>query len=199
MNDDDVTRSKGPGSWADADMLQVCNFGQGGAAAGGRGDHGMTLEEYRAEYSIWAVFASPMIISANLVTVCHRHNGPPAGAGTYTHTHARARIHTRAIFSLPPLSPLSSLLSPLSSLLFFSFSMFLFLSTHTLHHTHTHAPKHKHRLPPPPARPFLLRSYDVVQIADTYPDCLAMLKNKELISISQDPLGAAGKMIRQRR
>lgn len=93
----------GPGSWADADMLQVCNFGQGGAAAGGRGDHGMTLEEYRAEYSIWAVFASPMIISANLVT-----------------------------------------------------------------------------------------------IADTYPDCLAMLKNKELISISQDPLGAAGKMIRQR-
>ena len=92
----------GPGSWADADMLQVCNYGQGGAKAGGTHDKGMTLEEYRASYSIWAVFASPMIISADLRTLEQDH-----------------------------------------------------------------------------------------------PDCLAMLKNRELIAISQDPLGIAGGLIRQ--
>ena len=51
----------GPGTWADADMLQVCNYGKGGTNAGGRNDTGMTLEEYRASYSIWAVLASPII------------------------------------------------------------------------------------------------------------------------------------------
>jgi len=92
----------GPGTWADADMLQVCNYGQGGTDAGGRGDDGMTLEEYRASYSIWAMFASPIIISANLMTLEKEH-----------------------------------------------------------------------------------------------PECLAMLKNKELLAISQDPLGIAGKLVRQ--
>ena len=78
----------GPGSWADADMLQVCNCktnapsdlhvcrladaesicadGKGGTNAGGRDDGGMTLEEYRASYSIWAVLASPIIISYSI-------------------------------------------------------------------------------------------------------------------------------------
>lgn len=64
----------GPGSWADADMLHVCNYGEGGADAGGRGDGGMTLGEYRASYSIWAVLASPMIISADLRTLATKHS-----------------------------------------------------------------------------------------------------------------------------
>ena len=63
----------GPGSWADGDMLQVCNYGEGGKDAGGRGDGGMTLEEYRASLSIWAVLASPIIISADLRTLRQRH------------------------------------------------------------------------------------------------------------------------------
>eukprot|EP00041_Stephanoeca_diplocostata_P012988 m.221034 g.221034 ORF g.221034 m.221034 type:complete len:207 (+) comp19178_c0_seq10:238-858(+) len=63
----------GPGTWADADMLQVCNYGRGGPNAGGRGDGGMTLEEYRSSYSIWAVLASPMILSADLRTLEHDH------------------------------------------------------------------------------------------------------------------------------
>jgi len=63
----------GPGSWADADMLQVCNYGKGGTNAGGRNDGGMTLEEYRASYSIWAVLASPMIISADLRSLKQEH------------------------------------------------------------------------------------------------------------------------------
>ena len=54
-------------------MLQVCNYGKGGTNAGGRGDGGMTLEEYRASYSIWAVFASPIIISADLRTLAQEH------------------------------------------------------------------------------------------------------------------------------
>lgn len=92
----------GPGTWADGDMLMVCNFGGGGANAGGRGDGGMTLEEYRTSYSLWALLASPIIISADLRSLALEH-----------------------------------------------------------------------------------------------PDCLAMLKNKELIAISQDPAGIAGRLISQ--
>lgn len=33
----------------------------------------MTLEEYRAAYSIWAVFASPIIISADVRTLAREH------------------------------------------------------------------------------------------------------------------------------
>ena len=39
-----------PGSWNDADMLQVCAFGKGASPGGG-----MTLTEYRAHYSVWAI------------------------------------------------------------------------------------------------------------------------------------------------
>ena len=46
-----------PGSWNDADMLQVCNFGKGHSPGSG-----MTLAEYRAHYSVWAVLASPLIL-----------------------------------------------------------------------------------------------------------------------------------------
>lgn len=47
-----------PGSWNDADMLQVCNLGLHST--------GMTREEYRASFSIWSVMASPLILSADL-------------------------------------------------------------------------------------------------------------------------------------
>ena len=63
----------GPGSWADGDMLHVCNYGKGGADAGGRNDGGMTLEEYRASYSVYAVLASPIIISADLRSIEREH------------------------------------------------------------------------------------------------------------------------------
>jgi alpha-galactosidase len=60
----------GPGSWNDADMLQLCTYGKGGTphSAGG-----MTLAEYRAHYSVWAVLASPLIISADLRTIQQEH------------------------------------------------------------------------------------------------------------------------------
>lgn len=63
----------GPGSWADGDMLQVCNYGEGGVHAGGGHGSGMTLAEYAASLSIWAVLASPIIISADVRTVGQRH------------------------------------------------------------------------------------------------------------------------------
>jgi alpha-galactosidase len=83
-------------------MLMVCNFGRGGANAGGRHDGGMTLEEYRTSLSLYAVLASPIIISADLRSVASEHA-----------------------------------------------------------------------------------------------ECLAMLKNEEVIAISQDPLGAAGRLVSQ--
>ena len=70
---------------------------------GGWNDGGMPLEEYRASYSVYAVLASPIIISADLRTLPTEH-----------------------------------------------------------------------------------------------PDCLAMLKNKELLAVSQDPLAKLGRLLRQR-
>eukprot|EP01043_Picozoa_sp_COSAG02_P002482 COSAG02_NODE_57_length_43668_cov_118.217196_19_plen_612_part_00 len=60
----------GPGSWNDADMLQLCTYGKGGTP---HSTGGMTLAEYRAHYSVWAVLASPLIISADLRTIKEQH------------------------------------------------------------------------------------------------------------------------------
>jgi len=54
-----------PGGWNDADMLQVCNYGHHNG--------GMTLTEYQAEYSLWAIFASPLILSADLRSIATDH------------------------------------------------------------------------------------------------------------------------------
>ena len=59
-----------PGSWNDADMLQLCTFGLGRTEKGGTG---MTLTEYRSHYSVWAVLASPLILSADLRTIKAKH------------------------------------------------------------------------------------------------------------------------------
>jgi alpha-galactosidase len=40
----------GPSSWNDADMLQVCNYGEGYTPGGG-----MSLSEYRVHYTVWAI------------------------------------------------------------------------------------------------------------------------------------------------
>lgn len=57
-----------PGSWNDADMLQLCTYGKGRTPG-----EGMTLAEYRAHYSVWAVMASPLILSADLRTIARDH------------------------------------------------------------------------------------------------------------------------------
>jgi len=49
----------GPGSWNDADILEVCNDGHVNG--------GMTLNEYIASFSLWSIFASPLIISVNFL------------------------------------------------------------------------------------------------------------------------------------
>ncbi len=46
------------------------------------------------------------------------------------------------------------------------------------------------------ASPIII-SADLRTLASEHPDCLAMLKNKELIAISQDPLGMAGWLVAQ--
>lgn len=51
----------GAGFWADAQQLEVCNFGKGNEFAPAGVQLGMTLEEYRAHYTIWAMYASPMV------------------------------------------------------------------------------------------------------------------------------------------
>ena len=51
----------GAGFWADAQQLEVCNFGKGNEFAPAGVPLGMTLEEYRSHYTIWAMYASPMV------------------------------------------------------------------------------------------------------------------------------------------
>ena len=58
-----------PGSWNDADMLQVCNYGKGRSPGSG-----MTLTEYRSHYSVWAVLGSPLILGNDLRTVGREHS-----------------------------------------------------------------------------------------------------------------------------
>ena len=91
------------GTWNDADMLQMCTYGEG-ATRHPKVSHcvvdiqvvpafrrpkschvltvivvavvqgyGMTLTEYKSHFSVWAVLASPLIHSADLRTVKERH------------------------------------------------------------------------------------------------------------------------------
>lgn len=53
--------SAGPGHWNDPDMLTIGLYGRGQI---GKGD--MTEEAYRAEFSLWAEMAAPLIIGADL-------------------------------------------------------------------------------------------------------------------------------------
>ena len=59
-----------PGSFNDADMLQMCTFGEGATR---HYPGGMQLHEYRAHLAVWSVFASPLIQSADIRTLSTRH------------------------------------------------------------------------------------------------------------------------------
>ena len=58
----------GPGMWNYADMLQICAYGKGRTPGGG-----MTLTEYRAHYSVWAILASPLVLGADVRTIDRDH------------------------------------------------------------------------------------------------------------------------------
>eukprot|EP00052_Salpingoeca_macrocollata_P011922 m.92005 g.92005 ORF g.92005 m.92005 type:complete len:455 (+) comp18261_c0_seq3:3-1367(+) len=58
------------GSWNDADMLQVCNYGKGATP---HSPGGMTLSEYRAHYAVWSVMASPLILGFDVRSIAKDH------------------------------------------------------------------------------------------------------------------------------
>ncbi len=56
----------GPGHWNDPDMLIVGNYGKG-LATGGNGLYkGMTDVEYQTHFSLWCMFAAPLLASNDL-------------------------------------------------------------------------------------------------------------------------------------
>lgn len=68
------------GSWNDADMLQICTFGEGATRhwnstglPGNTKGTGMTMREYTSHLAVWAVLGSPLIHSADLRTLKDRH------------------------------------------------------------------------------------------------------------------------------
>ncbi|KAL1510758.1 hypothetical protein AB1Y20_007045 [Prymnesium parvum] len=54
-----------PYAWNDMDMLQTGNYRQAAHANGQEGN--MTATEYRTEFSLWAVLASPLIVTTPLL------------------------------------------------------------------------------------------------------------------------------------
>ncbi len=59
-------RYSGPNRFNDADMMCVGLYGQGGEASTHLGANGMTDTEYQSQFSMWAVFASPLVLSFDL-------------------------------------------------------------------------------------------------------------------------------------
>ena len=59
-----------PGSWNDLDMLEICNYGEGQNV---HAKGGMTLGEYESHYAVWAVLASPLILSSDLRVIQAKH------------------------------------------------------------------------------------------------------------------------------
>ena len=57
-----------PGAWNYGDMLQVCGYGKGRTPGGG-----MSLAEYRAHYSVWAILASPLVLGTDLRSLASDH------------------------------------------------------------------------------------------------------------------------------
>jgi alpha-galactosidase len=53
-----LARYAGPGAWNDPDMLEV-------------GNGGMTTDEYRTQFSLWAEMAAPLLIGTDLHTLSH--------------------------------------------------------------------------------------------------------------------------------
>ena len=53
-----------PGSWNDADMLQVCNYGKGRTPGGG-----MSLSEYRSHYAVCKGLDSSQFILATRISM----------------------------------------------------------------------------------------------------------------------------------
>ncbi len=56
----------GPNQFNDADMLCAGLYGQGGEASSHNGANGMTDTEYQSQFSMWTIFAAPLIISFDL-------------------------------------------------------------------------------------------------------------------------------------
>jgi len=52
----DITYYSGPGHWNDPDMLEV-------------GNGGMTTEEYRTHFSMWAMFAAPLLVGTDVANM----------------------------------------------------------------------------------------------------------------------------------
>mmetsp|Transcript_23050 Transcript_23050/g.17479 ORF Transcript_23050/g.17479 Transcript_23050/m.17479 type:complete len:126 (+) Transcript_23050:471-848(+) len=53
IRNQDFRASSGPGGWNDADMLEV-------------GNGGMTIEEEKSHFALWAIAKSPLIIGTDL-------------------------------------------------------------------------------------------------------------------------------------
>ena len=63
-----VSESGAPFAWNDMDMLQTGNYGQMSAPGGKHGwGTSMTAVEYRSEFSMWAILASPLGVTTPLL------------------------------------------------------------------------------------------------------------------------------------
>lgn len=81
-------------------MLQVCSYGKGRTPG-----TGMTLNEYRAHYSVWAILASPLILGTDLRTIDRDH--PDClqlllNADIVAVNQDKAALPPRLVYQVPP-------------------------------------------------------------------------------------------------
>ena len=95
-----------PGSWNDADMLQVCMHGAGATPGAGMSDN-----EYRVHYTVWAVLASPLVLGTDVRSLAADHPECLAlllNEDIVAVNQDAAGLPPRLVYQQPPLSPNST-------------------------------------------------------------------------------------------
>jgi hypothetical protein len=89
-----------PQSWNDGDMLQLCTFGKGRTL----GNEGMTMAEYRAHFSVWAVLRQQ---KSDLRCAGPSSTSPWPAINSRTDRHFEIRSATRTVDRTTMLLPTS--------------------------------------------------------------------------------------------
>jgi len=75
--------------WNDLDMLETGNYGQAAHANGREGT--MTATEYKTEFTMWAISASPLTVTTPIMNCTATGSGPKCTNVTLTRQHSQAK------------------------------------------------------------------------------------------------------------
>lgn len=61
-----IAQYAGPCGWNDPDMLMVGLYGKGASSNAGNGGKGCSEDEYKSNFALWCMLASPLIVNSDL-------------------------------------------------------------------------------------------------------------------------------------